>query len=159
MKKVLYKIFKIFFIIILIYLLLLLFVYMLYSLYGSKNQAKSEYFNKIKKHNKEINLNEVFNDFEWDKAYILKDNEMTVEEIQEEIGINCDLSVIDTSWSDTNRINTIVFIRNDECVYEFYYDEKYLKFDNKGDFVDYDNSKYKLKKGLMKLHLYFEDIN
>lgn len=157
MKKIFKLIFIVISVVVLIYLLLILFTCMLYAIQGSKNQEKSEYFNKIKKHNKEISLNEIFDDFEWNKAYILKDNKMTIEEIQKEIGLNCDLSVIDTSWTDTYRIKAIIFIENDECVYEFYYDEEYLKFDNKGDFIYNDNSKYKIKKRLGKVSLTFKE--
>lgn len=159
MKKVLYIIFKIFFIVISIYLLSLFVLFILYNLFDLKNQAKSDYYYKIKKSKKEVSLSEIFDDFDWDKAYILKNNGLSQEEIENEIGIKCNIDVIDTSWPDSYRINTIVFIRNDECIYEFYYDEKYLKFDNKGKFINNDNSRYKIKKGIKRMELSFKDNN
>lgn len=95
-----------------------------------------KYYEKIVEvENGSIDLNEIFNNFSWDRAYLVND-----EALNPILGITCDIP----AYSGTN-FKRIIFIDGDKCVFEFLYDYRYLDFSPDTGFVYNDDAVYEIK--------------
>lgn len=100
-----------------------------------------EYYEKIVEiKNESVDLNEIFNNFSWDRAYLVNDEALSSEALNPILGITCDIP----AYSGTN-FKRIIFIDGDKCVYEFLYDYRYLDFSPDTGFVYSDDAAYEIK--------------
>ena len=100
-----------------------------------------EYYEKIVEiQNESVDLNEVFNNFSWDRAYLANDEALSSEALNPILGITCDIP----AYSGTN-FKRIIFIAEDKCVFEFLYDYRYLDFSPDTGFVYSDDALYEIK--------------
>ena len=106
-----------------------------------------EYYNtilKLAKKSKTVDFGQVF-DFEWEKMYFQKD-EMNPYILDERLGI--ETYVCDAWWGYPYRI---IFINNNEIVFDFLYDSVYIEFDKTDVFVSRENSTFEIRKKWGKL--------
>ena len=100
-----------------------------------------KYYEKILEvENESIDLNEIFNNFSWDRAYLVNDEALSSEALNPILGITCDIP----AYSGTN-FKRIIFIDGDKCVFEFLYDYRYLDFSPDTGFVYNDDAVYEIK--------------
>lgn len=100
-----------------------------------------KYYEKIVEiKNESVDLNEIFNNFSWDRAYLVNDEALSSEALNPILGITCDIP----AYSGTN-FKRIIFIDGDKCVYEFLYDYRYLDFSPDTGFVYSDDAVYEIK--------------
>ena len=98
------------------------------------------YSQMIENENNEITLEKIFS-FEWDRAYIMNSKDLSSNELDDKMGTKCNLAPI----LDDSYYLRIIFINKNECVYQFYYDYRYLEFDQK-DIIINPETKFMVKK-------------
>ena len=98
-----------------------------------------EYYDKIKSFDQEkIKLNEIF-DFEWDSAFVQDDANESQKSLNEKLGFEANISILDVWWGFPKRI---IFISNNEVVFEFKYDLNYLSFAENKDIFFYPDTQF-----------------
>jgi len=137
--------------------LLISFLFFLYLTigYGQPNLMAEQdlkyynFINKARKNNskKEIELSSVFN-FEWDKIYIPKKH-LFPDQIKENLNLDCQFSTFEKNV----YLNTVIFIKENNCVYELYYDYRYIEFFPHEEIITRDNSKFSITKKWNKIIL------
>ena len=100
-----------------------------------------KYYEKIVEvENESVDLNDIFNNFSWDRVYLVNDEALSSEALNPILGITGDIP----AYSGTN-FKRIIFIDGDKCVYEFLYDYRYLDFSPDTGFVYSDDAAYEIK--------------
>jgi len=98
-----------------------------------------EYYEKIKSLDQEkIKLNEIF-DFEWDSAFVQNDANEPQESLNEKLGFEANMSILEVIWGFPQRI---IFISNKEVVFEFIYDLNFLAFAENKDIFFYPDTSF-----------------
>ena len=79
-----------------------------------------------------IQLSQIFDDFDWDKAYIQNNANEDSFSLDEKLGFETNLSALDTWYGVPGRV---VFVSGEEVVFEFEYDNRYIDFTKKNVFI------------------------
>jgi hypothetical protein len=114
-----------------LFILCIVIFFVIFIIYYShrKNQVYGDdlaYYDLIKSialKKDEITLNNIFI-FNWNKAYIVNGPELSGDDLDEILGVDCNLLPLD----NTSHVLRIVFIYNNKFVHDFAYDSTFIQF-------------------------------
>lgn len=117
------------------------------------SERDSEYYSKIKSNttifNSQIDLKDIFSDFEWDRAYIQTD---TYSDYDSAFGFETGVDKIEIWVGDPWRI---IFADDDTqtVTYVYYFDSRYLTFEPDDTIVSKDEAVFKINRQLVGVEL------
>lgn len=83
--------------------------------YTSKSKEYTQEIINLLETERECTLGEVFDDFEWDYAFVIKESYEGGERLAEKLGVD-----VDIHWTDTDITRRIAFIKGDELAFVHY---------------------------------------